>query len=62
VIDSQSTPNSEVWFGLGFIYERYGVTDAAIETYRKVERPEDQFDPTSTWLLAQGRLKALGAT
>jgi len=61
-VQNLSEPNSAVWFGLGSIYEKYGVTDAAIEAYRKVEKPEGQFDPTSTWLLAQGRLKALGAT
>jgi tetratricopeptide (TPR) repeat protein len=55
-------PNSEVWYGLGSTYEQYGVTDAAVEAYRKVEKPEGAIGPTSTWLLAQARLKALGAS
>jgi tetratricopeptide (TPR) repeat protein/transglutaminase-like putative cysteine protease len=55
-----SEPNSEIWYALGSIYEQYGVTDAAIEAYHKVERPEGRIHPTSTWLLAQARLKALG--
>jgi tetratricopeptide (TPR) repeat protein len=53
-------PDSEVWFGLASIYEQYGVADAAIEAYRKVEKPEGAIEATSTWLLAQARLKALG--
>jgi len=56
-----SEPNSEVWFGFGSIYEQYGVNDAATEAYRKVEKPEGFVAPTSTWVLAQNRLKALGA-
>ena len=61
-VDNLSEPNSSVWYALASIYEQYGVTDAAIEAYRKVERPEGRMYPTSTWLLAQARLKALGAT
>lgn len=61
-VQSLSEPNSEIWFGLASIYEQYGVTDAAIDAYRKVEKPEGRIDPTSTWLLAQARLKALGVT
>ena len=57
-----SEPNSAVWFALGLIYERYGVNDAAIEAYRKVEKPEGRVDPTDTWILAQNRLRALGAS
>ena len=56
-----SEPNSEVWFALGSIYEQYGVTDAAIDAYQKVEKPEGRIHSTSTWLLAQARLKTLGA-
>jgi tetratricopeptide (TPR) repeat protein len=61
-VKNLSEPNSEVWFALASIYEQYGVTDAAIEAYRKVEKPEGRIDPTSTWLLAQVRLKSLGAS
>jgi len=57
-----SEPNSEVWYAFGSIYEQYGITDAAIEAYRKVEKPEGRIYSTSTWLLAQARLKALGAS
>ena len=55
-----SEPNSSVWYVLASIYEQYGITDAAIEAYRKVDKPEGRIYPTSTWLLAQARLKALG--
>jgi tetratricopeptide (TPR) repeat protein len=62
---NQSVPNSEVWFALGLIYEDYGARDAALAAYGKVKAHE--FDdhtyvaPGSTYLLAQARLKALGA-
>ena len=57
-----SEPNSEAWYGFGSIYEKYGVNDAAIEAFRKVEKPEGRTGPTSTYVLAQSRLKALGAS
>jgi hypothetical protein len=41
-----SEPLSEVWLALASIYEQYGVIDAAIEAYRKVERPEGRIYPT----------------
>jgi hypothetical protein len=50
-----------VWFVFGSIYEQYGVNDAAIEAFRKVEKPEGRIAPASTYVLAQARLKALGA-
>jgi tetratricopeptide (TPR) repeat protein len=56
-----SEPNSEAWYGFASIYEQYGVNDAAIEAYKKVEKPEGRIGSTSTWRLAQSRLKALGA-
>ncbi len=54
-------PDSAVWFVYGMIYEQYGVNDAAIDAYRKVEKPEGPLSPFDTWLLTQARLKALGA-
>ena len=61
-LSNLSEPNSEAWFGFGSIYEQYGVNDAAIEAYQKVEKPEGRIAPTSTYKLAQTRLKALGQT
>jgi tetratricopeptide (TPR) repeat protein len=55
-----SEPNSEVWYGFGSIYEQYGVSDAAIEAYKKVDKPEGPISPTATYVLAQMRLKAIG--
>lgn len=59
--ENLSQPNSEVWYGFGSIYEQYGVNDAAIDAYKKVEKPEGRISPVSTYLLAQARLKALNA-
>jgi len=58
--DNLSEPNSAVWYGFGSIYEQYGINDAAIEAYRKVDKPEGPIGPTDTYVLAQTRLKALG--
>jgi tetratricopeptide (TPR) repeat protein len=55
-------PNSDVWFGFGAIYEQYGVTDAAIDAFRKVKRPEGTISPTDTYVLAQAHLKELKAS
>jgi len=55
-----SEPNSAIWYGFGSIYEQYGVNDAAIEAYRKVDKPEGPISPTDTYVLAQMRLKAIG--
>jgi tetratricopeptide (TPR) repeat protein len=52
-------PNDAIRFGLAILYEQYGVKDAAIEAYEKVEKPEGRINATSTYLLAQTRLKAL---
>lgn len=54
-----SIPNSELWFGFGSIYEHYGIKEAAIRAYSRVEKPVGQINPTSTYLLAQARLRVL---
>jgi len=54
-------PNSEVWFGFGSLYQQYGVDDAAIAAYEKVERPQGHIYAGDTYLLAQARLKELKA-
>ena len=48
------------WFGFGGIYEQYGMNDAAVEAYKKVEKPEGRIGASSTNLMAKTRLKALG--
>ncbi len=55
-------PNDDVWYVLGRIAEQYGERDIAIADYRKLEKPKEPLTlPTSTWRLAQIRLKAMGA-
>jgi len=58
-LSNLSAPNSELWYGFGSIYEQYGITDAAIRAYSKVEKPQGRITPGSTYLLAQSRLKIL---
>ena len=55
-------PNDDVWYVLGRIAEQYGERDIAIADYRKMEKPKEPLSlPTSTWRLAQMRLKAMRA-
>lgn len=55
-------PNDEIWYVLGRIAEQYGERDIAIADYRKLDKPKNTIQlPTSTWHLAQMRLKAMGA-
>jgi len=60
---SLTEPNAAVWYVLGLIYEQYGAKTAALDAYRKVEAHEldghTYIDPTSTYVLAQARLKDL---
>jgi tetratricopeptide (TPR) repeat protein len=56
---NMAVPNDAIWFIYASLYEQYGVQDAAIEAYEKVRKPEGYIGPTSTYLLAQSRLKAL---
>ena len=54
-------PNDEVWYVLGRIAEQYGERDIAIADYHKLQKPKRVLAiPTSTWRLAQTRLKAMG--
>jgi tetratricopeptide (TPR) repeat protein/transglutaminase-like putative cysteine protease len=54
---SRDEPAGHDWYVLGRIGENYGITDEAIEAYKRVTKPEETFG--STWELAQRRLKAL---
>ncbi|HTX75498.1 MAG TPA: DUF3857 domain-containing protein [Terracidiphilus sp.] len=55
-------PNDDYWYAFGRIAEQYGERDIAIADYRKLEKPKQVLAiPTSSWELAQIRLKALNA-
>ncbi len=62
---NMAQPNGAVWYALGLLYEQYGVKQAALAAYRKVDAHEFDdhmfVDPASTYLLAQARIKALTA-
>jgi tetratricopeptide (TPR) repeat protein len=54
-------PNDDYWYALGRIAEQYGEREIAVADYRKLEKPkEPRAAPTSSYRLAQMRLKALG--
>lgn len=55
-------PNDDYWYAFGRIAEQYGERDIAIADYRKLEKPKEPLAiPTSSWELAQMRLKVLKA-
>lgn len=55
-------PSDDYWYAFGRIAEQYGERDIAIADYRKLEKPKEPLAiPTSSWELAQIRLKALKA-
>lgn len=54
-------PNDDYWFALGRIAEQFGERDAAIADYQRLKKPTEQLEiSTSSWTLAQMRLKSLG--
>jgi tetratricopeptide (TPR) repeat protein len=56
----RAKPDEDDWYVLGRICELYGATDAARRAYEKLQEPKSRFDvPTSSWVLAQRRLKGL---
>ncbi|HEV2464619.1 MAG TPA: DUF3857 domain-containing protein [Acidobacteriaceae bacterium] len=57
---NQAYANPEVWFGFGMIYEKYGLDDAAMKAYSKVEKPDGAILAGSTYVFAQQRMQALG--
>ena len=53
-------PNDAYWYAFGRIAEQYGEREIAIADYRKLEKPKQLLAiPSSTWRLAQMRLKAM---
>jgi transglutaminase-like putative cysteine protease/Flp pilus assembly protein TadD len=55
-------PNDAYWYAFGRIAEQYGEREIAIADYRKLEKPKRALEiPTSTYRLAQMRLKIMGA-
>jgi tetratricopeptide (TPR) repeat protein len=61
--ESLDEPNSSVWYAFAAIYEQYGLTDAAISAYKRVEKEQSIgiAESEDVYVLAQQRLKALGA-
>jgi len=54
-------PDDDYWYALGRIAEDYGERDVAIADYRKLEKPKEALAiPSSSYRLAQMRLKVLG--
>ena len=57
-VAGREEPASHDWYVLGRIAENYGVKEAAIDAYKRVEKPE-RLDASDTYILAERRLKAL---
>jgi tetratricopeptide (TPR) repeat protein len=59
---SLDEPDDDYWYAFGRIAEQYGERDAAIANYRKLQKPKQPMAlPSSSYQLAQTRLKVLGA-
>ena len=57
------TPDDDYWFAFGRIAEQFGEQEIAISDYKKLEKPKHLLEiPTSSYTLAQNRLKVLGST
>jgi len=56
---SLEEPNSECWYIFGRLAEDFGEVDAAESAYKKVEKPEGEIWPGSTYSLTQRRLAGL---
>ena len=55
-------PNDDYWYAFGLIAEQYGEREIALADYRRLKQPKDQLElPTSSYVLAQARLKGMGA-
>ena len=55
-------PDDDYWYAFGRIAEQYGEREVAVADYRKLSKPKQILAiPTSSYTLAQIRLKALGA-
>jgi hypothetical protein len=55
-------PDDDYWYAFGRIAEQYGERETAIADYRKLEKPKEILAlPTSSYRLAQTRLKVLVA-
>jgi tetratricopeptide (TPR) repeat protein len=52
-------PAPHDWYVLGRIAENYGATEAAVAAYKRVDKPKESV-ASSTWVLAERRMKALG--
>ena len=56
-------PDDDYWYAFGRIAEEYGERETAIADYRKLQVPKEILAvPTSSYRLAQMRLKILGAS
>jgi tetratricopeptide (TPR) repeat protein len=58
-VAGREEPNSDDWYVLGRIAESYGVRDAALAAYKRVEKPKIELSGSS-YELAQHRLVAMG--
>jgi hypothetical protein len=59
-IEGLDDPDPKSWYVLGRIAKQLGLTEAAASAYRKLDSHDDEAEQTSTYTLAQHRLKALG--
>ena len=59
-LEGLDDPDPKSWYVIGRIAEQLGLTEAAASAYGKLDSHGDEEEHTSTYTLAQRRLKALG--
>jgi tetratricopeptide (TPR) repeat protein/transglutaminase-like putative cysteine protease len=57
---NEDEPNTEIWLGFGLIAEQYGEASAARAAYNRMEKPEHEAGPTSSYALRELRLLQMG--
>ena len=56
-VAGQEEPEGNTWYVFGRIAEQYGIRDAALADYRRVEKPDiEEGIATTSWALAQRRI------
>ncbi len=59
-VSGSESPDGNLWLGFGLIAEQYGLKDAAISYYRRIERPKIPM-VGSSFSIAQSRLNVLAS-
>ena len=61
-LENLDEPDGPFWYAFGRVAEQYGEREAALANYERVTKPKKAVQiPSSSYRLAQERMKGLGA-